>query len=214
MTATSASFLVLEDNEVDFMLLERALRSACTRISASIAVDITHVETLGEAVAAFQHRRFDCAFIDLIVSDSYGGLDSLARLRCEASTIPIVVLSGLNDAVLAVRALKDGAKDYLVKGRYSLSSLVQTILDAAPLLAGDKLLEEAAPTPELPVRIAALLSPRENDVLRQLLTGSSVTEIGAKLHLSPHTVRNHFRSIYSKLGVNSQTKLLLLIRAA
>ncbi|TPV93392.1 MAG: response regulator transcription factor [Myxococcales bacterium FL481] len=213
MDAAPISFLVLEDNEGDFMLLERTLRAACGRLVPGAHVEITHVETLAEAMTAVQTQAFDCAFVDLILSDN-SGLDGLMRLHREAAAIPIVVLSGLNDAVVAVRAIKEGAKDYLVKGRYSTSTLVDTLTDAAPHLLTDGDHEVIEVTAQLPERIASQLSPRENDVLRELLRGSSIAEIGNTLGLSPHTVRNHFRSIYAKLGVNSQTKLLLLLRAA
>lgn len=52
------------------------------------------------------------------------------------------------------------------------------------------------------------LSKRENTILQELMDGGRVTSIADKLHLSQHTVRNHIRNIFSKLGVNSQAQLI------
>ena len=56
----------------------------------------------------------------------------------------------------------------------------------------------------------ALLSPRERDVWRLLVDGSSTAEIAETLYLSIHTVRNHRKAIYRKLGVSSQVELMRL----
>jgi len=56
----------------------------------------------------------------------------------------------------------------------------------------------------------ALLSPRERDVCRLLVDGSSTAEIAETLYLSIHTVRNHRKAIYRKLGVSSQVELMRL----
>ncbi len=52
------------------------------------------------------------------------------------------------------------------------------------------------------------LSPREREVLREIAAGHRVGDVAAKLHISPHTVRNHLKSIFRKLDVHSQVALL------
>lgn len=56
------------------------------------------------------------------------------------------------------------------------------------------------------------LSPRETEVLEQLLTGHRVTSIADELEVSEHTVRNHLKSMFRKLGVHSQAELVGLVR--
>ena len=58
------------------------------------------------------------------------------------------------------------------------------------------------------------LSPRETEVLAKLVGGSRVPTIATALHISQHTVRNHLKSIYRKLGVRSQTELLEQLRGS
>lgn len=57
------------------------------------------------------------------------------------------------------------------------------------------------------------LSPRETEVLAPLLNGERVPSIAKGLHISPHTVRNHLKSIFRKLGVGSQSELIQLIHS-
>jgi DNA-binding CsgD family transcriptional regulator len=57
------------------------------------------------------------------------------------------------------------------------------------------------------------LSPREREVLRAFLDGSSVAVCARLLHVSEHTVRSHLKSVYRKLGVRSQTELLRSMRS-
>jgi DNA-binding CsgD family transcriptional regulator len=53
------------------------------------------------------------------------------------------------------------------------------------------------------------ISPREREVLAHLLRGLRVNTIARALHVSPHTVRNHLKAIFQKLGVNSQAELIV-----
>jgi PAS domain S-box-containing protein len=57
------------------------------------------------------------------------------------------------------------------------------------------------------------LSPREQEVLIQLVAGERVPAIAKGLHISPHTVRNHLKAIYRKLGVRSQSELIERVRS-
>jgi DNA-binding CsgD family transcriptional regulator len=58
------------------------------------------------------------------------------------------------------------------------------------------------------------LSQREKQVLAELLAGSRVPAIAKCLHISPHTVRNHLKSMYRKLGVGTQSELIERVRSS
>ena len=57
------------------------------------------------------------------------------------------------------------------------------------------------------------LSPREMEILTQILSAHRVPQIAQALHISPHTVRNHLKSIFGKVGVSSQAELIRKVRS-
>lgn len=70
----------------------------------------------------------------------------------------------------------------------------------------------ATPTPPLHHPALEDLSPREGEVLSLLVSGDRVPAIAERLHISQHTVRNHLKSMYRKLGVGKQAELIERVR--
>ena len=68
----------------------------------------------------------DIVLLDLSLPDSFG-LETLARWQAAAPTLPVIVLTGSDDEALAVAAVREGAQDYLVKGRIDGALLLQAI---------------------------------------------------------------------------------------
>ncbi|MCA9610933.1 MAG: response regulator transcription factor [Myxococcales bacterium] len=68
--------------------------------------------------------------------------------------------------------------------------------------------------PSRPLLRLASLSPREREVLNLLLGNDRVPDIATKLHISRNTVRNHLKSIFSKVGVHSQAELISVVMGA
>lgn len=103
--------LLVEDNAGDARLLRELLRDA-----PSFRHELTHVERLAEAQAAVQEELPDVVLLDLSLPDA-AGLTTVARMLAAAPDVPIIVLTGLDDETIAVRAVQAGAQDYLVKGQ-------------------------------------------------------------------------------------------------
>jgi len=113
--------LLVEDNPGDARLLREALKEV-----ANYEFDLEHVERLSQALERLRGEPFDVVLLDLSLPDSQG-LENLAPVRDAAPTVPILVLTGLDDEEVAVRALRVGAQDYLVKGQAEGSSVVRAI---------------------------------------------------------------------------------------
>ncbi|MFC7133669.1 MULTISPECIES: hybrid sensor histidine kinase/response regulator [Salinibaculum] len=106
--------LLVEDNSGDATLVEHHLR----RGSFPGVPDeqaITHVESLDAALDAVTSSTFDLVLLDLGLPESTG-VETLEQFLPEASDVPVVVLTGLDNKETAVRAIQQGAQDYLPKG--------------------------------------------------------------------------------------------------
>jgi PAS domain S-box-containing protein len=116
--------LLVEDNAGDVVLLREELRHV-----RNLRLEMTHVETLAEAVSRLENESFDIILLDLSLPDSFG-LAGLTILESKRPTIPIIVLTGLEDDELASQAVRQGAQDYLTKGHNSIDLLVRAMLYA------------------------------------------------------------------------------------
>ena len=170
----------------------------------------------GEAMAAILANRADLYLIDLGLPDADGvELIQLVRERCPESRS--MVLSTFGDSKHVMRSLRADARGYLLKDEIQ-PSLVEKLVSAhngqAPLSpAVAQLVVERISMLENNVRpqvdrekvLRDLgMGEREWEVLRLLIEGLPIVEIGRRLSISHHTVNQHLRSVYRKLGVKSR----------
>jgi two-component system cell cycle sensor histidine kinase/response regulator CckA len=113
--------LLVEDNPGDVRLFLELLRE-----TGSGHVKMEHVDRLSSALERLSNQTFDILLLDLSLPDAHG-LDTLVRAHAHAPSVPIVVLTGLDDQALAVKAVRAGAQDYLVKGRVDGDLLVRSM---------------------------------------------------------------------------------------
>ena len=104
--------LLLEDDPADARFVKEALKGTCAQ---NFSIDV--VETLAEGLDWLRSTDYALLMLDLNLPDATG-LESMRRLN-EASTLPIVIISGEEDEQLAVDAVKAGAQDFVVKGRFA-----------------------------------------------------------------------------------------------
>jgi diguanylate cyclase (GGDEF)-like protein len=90
---------------------------------------ITHVQQVDDALGKLQHGGFDVLLLDLSIHERFG-LDSLLRARVAARSVPIVVLTYPRDEELALKAVRAGAQDYLIKGEVTPTLVSRTLLHA------------------------------------------------------------------------------------
>jgi two-component system, cell cycle sensor histidine kinase and response regulator CckA len=113
--------LLVEDNPGDARLFTELVRDA-----GAGQWDLVQVGRLSTALERLRREPFDVMLLDLSLPDA-DGLETLVRAHTDAPKIPIVVLTGHDDEALAVRAVRAGAQDYLVKGRLDGDLLVRSI---------------------------------------------------------------------------------------
>jgi diguanylate cyclase (GGDEF)-like protein len=113
--------LVVEDNAGDARLVRELLAGA-----GQEAAGLTIVRRLADALRRLEEERFDAVLLDLNLPDSRG-LDTLAKVHARAPSLPLVVMTGSEDEEIAARALRQGAQDYLVKGRFDGGLLARSV---------------------------------------------------------------------------------------
>lgn len=131
------------------------------------------------------------------------GLDVLATLQQEEHPPAVLILTVHDDDELVRRAARGGARGYVLK-HTSLRELAAAIRRVA---GGGTYYDQDVLGALLGVKAEAdqvALTSRELDVLRLLAAGLTNREIGARLFLSPETVKTHLQSLYRKLGVEGR----------
>lgn len=111
MSEVSFQILLVDDDPAFSRLLILALEEA-----GGDTYVLTRAETLEDGIRKAVRARFDAAILDLTLPDE-AGLSTLVRMRTAAPQLPVVVLTGVDDDDLALRALQAGAQDYLPKRR-------------------------------------------------------------------------------------------------
>src|SRR6058998_1009130 len=113
--------LLVEDNPGDARLVREMLKAG-----DMTDFEVKHVQRLEEARQALMDGNARCVLLDLSLPDARR-LEALMQLRAAAPDVPIVILSGLQDELLAVKAVQEGAQDYLIKGRVDGEGLSRSI---------------------------------------------------------------------------------------
>jgi len=119
----SLSLLLIEDDRADAVLVEELIADSVADIRVAWAPSMAHAE------GVLTRKRPDCVLLDLNLPDATG-FDGIARIAEWDGTLPVVVLTGLNDEEFGVSAVASGAQDYLVKGRVEPEMLRRTLLYA------------------------------------------------------------------------------------
>ena len=121
MDNKSLRVLLVEDNPSDALLVREMLADAY-----SIDCKLTHIDRLSKWHEIAGLHIFDVILLDLSLPDTEG-LATLVKMHALLPSVPIVVMSGLENEDVAIKALQEGAQDYLVKGRVESDLLVRSM---------------------------------------------------------------------------------------
>lgn len=199
----STEVLVVDDHLVVREGLKRILEadSAC--------IVVAEAANVNDALAWLRKRAFDLVLLDISLPEKTG-FDLLRTIKKEMPAQRTLVLSAYRDDHYAVRALKEGADGYLNKESAS-ASLIAAI---RKVVSGGKYL-----TPALAERIVSeigvhqdgplheLLSDRELAVMKMIAAGTSLKQVGERLHISPKTVTTYRARIIQKTGLPNNAEL-------
>jgi len=164
----------------------------------------------GDFLTAARQGTPDCVLLDVHMPGK-SGLDVLKELESAGFPAPVFIISGQGDIPMAVRAIKDGAFDFIEKP-FDADTVVRRVEEAVaaerrrPANNGFENGSEAGVLPET-------LTPRERDVLREITAGATNKEAGRKLGISPRTIEVHRARIMEKLGARNTADLMRIVLA-
>ena len=201
MSELSGTVYVVDDDVSFLTSIERMLRaSGYTVKSFTSAADL--LEQRATQTPA-------CVVADLQMP----GMNGLALQRALAQSenaMPIVFLSGEGDIPVTVRAMRNGAEDFLTKTapKEALLAAIERALQRDTRERGDRVRKR-----ELQMRFSRLTT-RENDVLEHVLRGRLNKQIAADLGINERSVKRHRTCLMRKLGINSVAELVKIAAEA
>jgi len=158
-----------------------------------------------EAIQQFRAHRPDITLMDLQMPEM-NGLDAIIAIRAEFPDAKIIVLTTYKGDVQILRALKAGARGYLLK-----NTIHKELLDTIRAVhAGKKALSSEASYEIAEHATDDALTPAEINVLRLIAAGNANKQIADQLKITEETVKSRVKSILSKLGANDRTHAAMI----
>ena len=197
VAVTKATVLVVDDHAL--------LRTGVANI-INQEPDLRVVAEAGdgvEAVEAFERHRPDVTLLDLRMP-MMEGVEVVRRIRERDPQARVIVLTTYDTDDEISRALKAGAKAYVLKD-ISADDLIGCIRD---VLAGKTYIAPAAAATLAEGVTRVQLTPREMAALKLMADGKANKEIAVALDISERTVKTHLGHLFEKLGVTSRTEAI------
>ncbi|MBN2326133.1 MAG: response regulator transcription factor [Candidatus Omnitrophica bacterium] len=170
-------------------------------------------EDADQALEQIESARPDLAIIDISLKTS-NGLDLIKLIRERYDLLPVLVLSVHDESLYAERALRAGARGYIMKEELTdnVIAAVQQIMQGKIYLSPtmsekmlDRLSDHASQSDE---SLVQLLSDRELEVFRMIGEGQNTKEIAEKMNVSIKTIQSYRARIKEKLNLSSSSDLL------
>lgn len=121
MNSLCIKVLLIEDNQGDAILIQEMLKNVKTT-----DFNVKHAQRLGDGINHLLSESFDIILLDLALPDSRG-IETFSRANEHAPELPIIILTGLSDEEFAIKAVGEGAQDYLVKGEVDSRLLARSM---------------------------------------------------------------------------------------
>lgn len=163
-------------------------------------------ESAAALLGAISEDRPSCVVSDVRMPD-LSGLELQQELKKEHASVPLILITGHGDISMAVKAIKEGAFDFIEKpfDDERLIGSIETAMERA-----GKLLAEESEIAQLRSRVSEL-SPRQREVMELVAQGLANKEIAQKLDLSPRTVENYRAWAMEKMGASNLADLVRMV---
>jgi two-component system response regulator FixJ len=190
-------FIVDDDNEV---------REAIALLMESVGLASETYDSAWAYLACFDPKRAGCLVLDVRMRHM-SGLELQERLAEEPMHPPVIIITGHGDVPMAVRAVKNGAVDFIEKP-FNDQSLLDAVHRAIEIDAEQR--GHALEVADIQQRLERL-TKREREVLDQIIAGKRNKVIAADLGISQSTVEAHRAKVMEKLEARSLSELMRLM---
>ncbi|MCG8511624.1 MAG: response regulator transcription factor [Rhodospirillales bacterium] len=180
-----------------------AVRDSLRWLLSSVDLQAETYASAQEFIDAYEHDQLGCVLVDVRMP-GMSGLELQEELATRGTNLPVIIITGHSDVQMAVRAMKSGAFDFIEKpfNDQALLDLVQKALDENRMTVQVR-------TEKNGIRERfGLLSPRERQVLEQIVAGEPNKRIAFNLGLSEKTVEAHRAKVMDKTQAGSLAELI------
>lgn len=174
-------------------------------------LEFDEAENGQEAINLILHNDYDLVLLDISMPGR-DGLDVLKQMRLLKPRLQVVMLTMHPEEQYAVRAFQTGAAGYLSKGSrpQQLKDALEKVLRGGRYVSGPQgeLLAEAVGTPQEGEQLHKLLSNRELQFVKLMVSGMTLTEIARELSVSSKTVSTYRLRVLEKLRLRSNAEII------
>jgi len=195
MTTSESIVFVVDDDP--------AVRDSLQWLLSSVDMKVETFASAQEFIDAYDPKQLGCVLVDVRMP-GMSGLELQEELAARGTSLPVIVITGHSDVQMAVRAMKAGAFDFIEKpfNDQALLDLVQKAIDENKQTVRMRSEQE-----DIRERFD-LLSPRERQVLEQIVAGEPNKRIAFNLGLSEKTVEAHRAKVMEKTRAGSLAELI------
>lgn len=199
----SCNFLIVEDQKMPRQLLEIFIAGSGRY---TLAGSITNADL---AIRFCEQEKIDLILMDVLTDFGISGLDASAEIKKRFPEVKIIIVTSMPEATWLDRARSIGVDSFWYKETEKESIL--EVMDRT--MAGEHVWPEDTPTVPIGRVTNHDFTDREIEVLRELLTGDTNTEIARRLGVTADTVKFHIASMLQKTGFHTRTELATVARS-
>lgn len=208
MSSQNLKVLICDDHELIREGLKRVL------LDTDKASRIGEASRAEEAIAAVRRESWDIVILDINLQGR-SGMDVLKEIKADFPRLPVLMLSMYPEEQFAVRVIRAGANGYLNKNLATkvLIEAIRQVLTNGQYISA-KVAEQLVNAVKQPdgQPLHAMLSDREDQVLRLIGAGRTVGEIASQLDLSVKTVSTYRSIVLRKLGLENNAQLIRYVQ--
>jgi len=196
-----ATVFVVDDDE--------AVRESLGWLISSIGLTVETYPSAQDFLDNFTTERHGCLVVDVRMP-GMNGLELQRRIADKATCLPIIVITGHGDVQMAVRAMKDGAFDFVEKpfNDHTIIEQIQKAVHECKNRRSKESLKQEIQS------LISLLTPRENEIMGMIVNGETNKSIARNLSISDKTVEAHRAKVMEKMQSSSLAELMRKVLAS